>query len=173
MLQGDIVLCLFLNAIFSNLGLFKLNTIFLDVSSIISLIKKESEETRKKSDWSDFMDIYIKADILKKKYDVLIEEFQNTNNLLRVYQNGVNIYSSGISALIDRSLTNNYIGRSNWNGDGYFNGSIAGLYVYNAVLSESQVQNITASNYDSTISSSITSIFMIKFYVLFKTNKIC
>jgi hypothetical protein len=82
----------------------------------------------------------------------------NTNNTLKVYQNGVSIYSSGISALIDRTLTNNYIGRSNWNGDGYFNGSIAGLYIYNAVLSESQVQNITASNYDSTISSSITSI---------------
>jgi len=73
---------------------------------MISLIKKESDEKHKKNDWSDFMDIYIKADILKKKYDVLIEEFQNTNNFASLIEK---IAEGRIRNLNSNAIINNLL----------------------------------------------------------------
>ena len=43
--------------------------------------------------------------------------YNNTTNILKIFVNGVNTYTSNVGALINRTTTTNYIGRSNWGGD--------------------------------------------------------
>ena len=55
--------------------------------------------------------------------------------------------------MLNRTTNINYIGRSNVSSDGYFSGSIAGLYLFNSVLSDSNISSITTSNFPLKVES--------------------
>jgi hypothetical protein len=66
-----------------------------------------------------------------------------TGGVWKIYINGslVNTFTGkNYPVIVTRS--NNYFGRSNWSGDGYFNGRIDDFRVYNRVLSDSEAANI-------------------------------
>lgn len=74
----------------------------------------------------------------------------NIPGLWTIYLNGniVNTFSEQYPQQIFRNL--NYIGKSNWNGDPYFNGNIADFRVYNSTLSNAEVSSI----YNTSLKSS-------------------
>jgi len=67
-----------------------------------------------------------------------------------LYKNGVAI-QTGKSAFPPASVvrTLNYIGRSNWAADGYFNGSIANVQIYSTALTPQQIQQLYSQGINS------------------------
>ena len=67
----------------------------------------------------------------------------DTNNNWIVYVNGASVWSaSGQSYPSAISRSSNYIGKSNWGTDPYFDGAVDDFRVYNAVLTLSDVSNL-------------------------------
>jgi hypothetical protein len=73
----------------------------------------------------------------------------NTSGLWSIYLNGnlVNTFSEQYPRQIFRNL--NYIGKSNWDSNPYFNGNIGDFRVYNSVLSNTDVSNIYSTSLKS------------------------
>jgi hypothetical protein len=72
--------------------------------------------------------------------------YSASTRVLSVYKNG-NLLASDTAteAITDKiGLSKCYIGKSNWEGDALFNGNIAGLYVYDRYLSDSEVASVTS-----------------------------
>lgn len=85
-----------------------------------------------------------------------------TNTSVAFYSMGTSQTSSGgsgsvtkLPAAINRTL--NYVGKSNWAGDAYFEGSISEILFYNTALNNTQrtiIENYLAAGWGMTISSS-------------------
>ena len=79
----------------------------------------------------------------------------NNTSTWNIYVNGVNKYSSSVYAyplLVTR--TNNYIGKSAWTADAYYNGNIDEFRIHDTVLSATDataLYNNTAPNYKYTL----------------------
>ncbi len=59
----------------------------------------------------------------------------------KIYVNGVLAQTDNISTLPDNTTRNNcYIGRSNWSGDPYFNGTIYSATIHNTALNADEIQ---------------------------------
>jgi len=73
----------------------------------------------------------------------------STSGLWSIYLNGnlVNTFSEQYPAQIFTNL--NYIGKSNWDGNPYFNGNIADFRIYNSVLSNADVSSIYSTSLKS------------------------
>jgi hypothetical protein len=66
-----------------------------------------------------------------------------------IYRNGSAIFTSAYTALpqnISRSF--NYIGRSNWGSDAYFDNGIAALAIYNRALGSAEIATLSAAQID-------------------------
>lgn len=76
----------------------------------------------------------------------------DSNNGWKIYLNG-NLYSSLSNMNYPNSIqrTLNYIGKSNWSADPYFNGLIDDFRYYNRVLTSNDVSDIYTSPFKSTI----------------------
>jgi hypothetical protein len=75
----------------------------------------------------------------------------------KIYKNGVLVATNAYTALpTNVTRTSNFIGRSNWSGDGYFDSGIGEISIYNRAVSASEVwQNFRAeSNFCSFVISS-------------------
>ena len=80
-----------------------------------------------------------------------------------LYINGVNKYngSTNLYPSVSVTLSNCYLGRSNWANDGYYNGNIDEFRIYDSVLSDTDVTalyNDTAPNYTYTMLNGSTRI---------------
>jgi len=64
---------------------------------------------------------------------------------LRIGSNSVS--ATCAVARTDRQVVNTYVGKSNWAGDVYLQGSIAGLYAVDAALSEAEISSIISKMY--------------------------
>lgn len=66
----------------------------------------------------------------------------------KIYKNGVLVTSVSYTALpTNITRTSNYIGRSNWTGDGYFDSGIGEISMYNRAISASEIwQNYKAES---------------------------
>jgi hypothetical protein len=68
--------------------------------------------------------------------------FTADGSALKIYKNGVQVASTSTSYLpTSVSRTNTYIGRSNWSGDSYFQGSIPVVRLYNRALTSTEIMN--------------------------------
>lgn len=100
-----------------------------------------------------------------------------------IYLNGVlkKTYSDGFyPKAIMRS--NQYIGKSNWNNDPYFNGLISDFRVYSTVITQEEITNIYNQSYENTadsgellddvpLNTGETQLYNEIFCDLYKTNK--
>jgi len=70
----------------------------------------------------------------------------NSGNVI-LYKNGVEIHTgtTAVPAIVDR--TSSYIGRSNWSNDGFFDGKIDNLVIWNRTLAASEI----LSSYNNSI----------------------
>jgi hypothetical protein len=58
----------------------------------------------------------------------------------RIYRNGIEIASTNTTVKPNNVIrNNNYIGRSNWSADAYYDSSISAVMIYNTALSEKQI----------------------------------
>lgn len=80
-----------------------------------------------------------------------------TERTPKIYRNGLSINASdptGVPQNVTR--TNNYIARSNWGGDAYFNGEISEVIVYNgsnSPINHQKIESYLAIKYGITLSS--------------------
>jgi len=61
---------------------------------------------------------------------------------VKIYKNGVVVASGKSAALTKVNRTRCYIGRSNWSSDAYYQGAMDDIRIFNAVLTEQQIQNL-------------------------------
>ena len=68
-----------------------------------------------------------------------------------IYRDGISKYTQSYTALPNNvNRTSNYIARSNWNADAYFDTGIAAMALYNRALSASEVAELSLVQKDST-----------------------
>jgi hypothetical protein len=68
-----------------------------------------------------------------------------------IYRDGISRYTQSYTALPNNvNRTSNYIARSNWNADAYFDTGIAAMALYNRALSASEVAELSLGQKDST-----------------------
>ena len=80
--------------------------------------------------------------IVQNEWAVYALRYRVSSNLLELFKNGVSIASSTMSsAITDFTTTYSYIGRSA--SGAYFNGNIAGLYIYDRYLSNLEMSYIS------------------------------
>jgi len=81
--------------------------------------------------------------------------YTKSTNVLQVYLNGSKVAeATGVTTRNDRSLTSNYIGRSNWS-DPYVNMDLAGLIVYDRSLSDAEITTCSNILYGSVATTSV------------------
>jgi hypothetical protein len=83
------------------------------------------------------LNVGLTGGIIENAWGFYAARLDGTNYLLK----NQNSSTSGASAVLPTSVTrtNNYIGRSNWIGDDYFNGSIGVLAIYSGALTDAQI----------------------------------
>jgi len=91
----------------------------------------------------------ITSSILVPLYKWIYIQSTLASTTMNLYINLVNV-ASGVTSAIPANITrtSNYIGKSNWSSDGYLNGSIAMLRIYNRCLS--LVERINNFSYTKT-----------------------
>ena len=68
------------------------------------------------------------------------------NTQLVLYRNGVRITSNNVTDILDVSADNLFIGNSDGGGNGFFNGSIDEIRIYNVTFNDSEAYYLYASN---------------------------
>jgi hypothetical protein len=58
----------------------------------------------------------------------------------KIYKNGMNVASGKVKLPASVKRTSNYIGRSNWDGDGYFHGKIADVRIWNTARTSEEIK---------------------------------
>lgn len=82
--------------------------------------------------------------IVQNEWAVYTARYQYSTNYYEILKNGVVLVSGTTGAAIpNKTLSNTYVGRSNWSGDAYFSGYIGGLYVYDRFLSNTELSAVT------------------------------
>lgn len=74
----------------------------------------------------------------------------DANGNAKLFVNGVEVVSGTLHMPITMERTNNYIGRSNWSNDGYFDGSMNELIIFNTALDGQTIQDWMAKSMDGT-----------------------
>ncbi len=69
--------------------------------------------------------------------------YNASTRVCELFVNGIIYSSTGTTALTDRTISNSYIGRSNWGSDAYFQGRMTGVYIYDRLLSYDELATIT------------------------------
>ncbi len=80
---------------------------------------------------------------------------EDSSGSVRLYVDSVNVVNGSTAVPVSLTRTNNYIGRSNWGSDGYFDGAIDDLFVFNRSLNYSEVlslYNASKIQYENTFS---------------------
>ena len=82
--------------------------------------------------------------ITQNEWAVWTFRYTASTRLMELIKNGIQ-YTTGTAgaAITDRTLTNTWIGRSNWTQDTYSSINTAGLYVYASYLSDAQVASVS------------------------------
>ena len=79
--------------------------------------------------------------VLNSQWAFYAWSFNTTTSTVRV-NNTISTVSKSATMPVNISRTINYVGRSNWAADSYFNGSIQTLLMYNKYLDETQITKI-------------------------------
>jgi hypothetical protein len=82
--------------------------------------------------------------ITQNEWAVWTFRYTASSRLMEIIKNGI-LYSTGTAgaAITDRTLSNTWIGRSNWTADAYSSINMAGLYVYASFLTDAQVASVS------------------------------
>jgi len=82
--------------------------------------------------------------ITQNEWAVWTFRYTASSRYMEIIKNGI-LYSTVTAgaAITDRTLTNTWIGRSNWTGNYYSNINTAGLYVYDRFLTDAQVASVS------------------------------
>lgn len=67
-----------------------------------------------------------------------------------LYVNGQSVQSGTVNVPLSIERTNNYIGRSNWSNDAYFDGDLDELVMWNVPLSQTEIQDWMYQDIDAT-----------------------
>lgn len=76
----------------------------------------------------------------------------DTNGLVNLYINGTGVYNDIFAYPPSIYRFSNFIGRSNWDRDPYFNGNIKNFYFFNSVISSTAIQTISSGIFYSNTS---------------------
>jgi hypothetical protein len=87
--------------------------------------------------------IYAENIITQNEWVVWTFRYTASSRLMEIIKNGTK-YVTGTAgaAITDRTLTNTWIGRSNWSGDTYSSINMSGLYIYDKFLTDDQVASV-------------------------------
>lgn len=69
---------------------------------------------------------------------------------VKIFVNGAEVSSGTLQLPLTIERTNNYIGRSNWSSDGFFNGALNELAIFDVALSGTTIQNWMSKSIDAT-----------------------
>ena len=82
--------------------------------------------------------------ITQNEYAVWTFRYTASSRLMEILKNGVSLVTGTAGAAItNRTLTNTWIGRSNFTQDTYSNTNTVGLYVYDSYLSDTRVASVS------------------------------
>lgn len=82
--------------------------------------------------------------IVQNEWAVWTFRYTASSRLMEILKNGVSLVTGTAGAAItDRTLTNTWIGRSNWTDDAYSSINMSGLYVYSSFLTDAQVASVS------------------------------
>jgi hypothetical protein len=82
--------------------------------------------------------------VVEGEWAVWAFRYTTSSRLAEIYKNGVLMASTTFTATAaNRTITNNYVGWSNWSGEGTTNMQLAGLYMYDRVLSLAEMAAIS------------------------------
>ena len=82
--------------------------------------------------------------IVQNEWAVWTFRYTASSRYMEIIKNGI-LYATGTAgaAITDRTLTNTWIGRSNWTSDAYSSINMSGLYVYANFISDANVASIS------------------------------
>ena len=78
--------------------------------------------------------------VLETKQWIHLAATIDTSGNAKIYKNGLEVGSSRLSLPNNTRRTKNYIGRSNWNSDGYFQGNMSEVRIWNKARSQAEIQ---------------------------------
>lgn len=80
------------------------------------------------------------GNIIQNKWTTIVCRYNPSGNVFEIIQDGATVVSGTTGASIStRTLTNNYIARSNWVADAYANVDFTGIVVYDRPLSNAEI----------------------------------
>lgn len=74
-----------------------------------------------------------------------------SDNQAKIYVNGVEVASGTCQLPSTVTRSNNYIGRSNWASDGYFDGGIDDVAMWNTALSEEEIKQVMTADLSASV----------------------
>jgi len=91
--------------------------------------------------------IFTDAVIVQESWLTVVATYESSSRKMKLRAGNVTVSGTCSFAVTDRVFSTTYVGRSNWAGDTYSKGSIAGLYVVDALLSEAEIADISGKMY--------------------------
>jgi len=86
--------------------------------------------------------------IVQNSWLTIVATYTSSSNTLQLRVGSNVVFERCTLARTDRDVTKMYVGKSNWAHEGYFQGSIAGLYIVDAPLNDAQTLEISNSMYE-------------------------
>ena len=88
--------------------------------------------------------IYAGNIITQNEWAVWTFRYTASSRLMEIIKNGTtSVTGTAGAAITDRTLTNTWIGRSNWTSDAYSSINMSGLYIYDKFLTDANVASIS------------------------------